>query len=49
MNSEETRNELRNEKIQENSKNYNLRRREPNSYQINDLAAIKRTQFGPSI
>ena len=31
----------------ENSKTYNLRRREPRKYKINDLVAIKRVQFSP--
>lgn len=50
---ENDRAELRNEakkqikKIQEeNKKCYNLRRRTPTRYQINDIVAIKRTQFG---
>uniref|UniRef100_A0A034UZP1 Uncharacterized protein n=1 Tax=Bactrocera dorsalis TaxID=27457 RepID=A0A034UZP1_BACDO len=34
-------------KIQaENKKTYNLRRKEANQYAINDLVAVKRTQFG---
>lgn len=33
----------------ENKRTYNLRRREPNKYHINDLVAIKRTQFGPGL
>ncbi|GBN29382.1 hypothetical protein AVEN_78157-1 [Araneus ventricosus] len=37
-------------KIQEeNRKTYNLRRREPKSYRVGDLVAIKRTQFGPNL
>lgn len=31
----------------ENRKTYNLRRREPKNYKINDLVAIKRVQMGP--
>lgn len=34
---------------QENRKQYNLRRRQPRKYQINDLVAIKRTQLGPGL
>lgn len=38
------------EKVQqENRKQYNLRRRQPKKYQINDLVAIKRTQLGPGL
>lgn len=31
----------------ENRKTYNLRRREPHKYKVNDLVAIKRVQIGP--
>lgn len=35
-------------KIQEENRNqYNLRRRKPCKYKLNDLVAIKRTQIGP--
>lgn len=34
---------------QENQKTYNLRRRRARRYQINDVVAIKRTQFGPGL
>lgn len=34
---------------EENRHQYNLRRRKPRSYQIGDLVAIKRTQFGPGL
>lgn len=38
------------EKVQmENRKQYNLRRRDPNKYHINELVAIKRTQLGPGL
>lgn len=38
------------EKVQqENRKQYNLRRRQPRKYQINDLVAIKRTQLGSGL
>lgn len=53
---EDARNQLRSaakkqiEKIQEeNRKHYNLRRRNPHKYHLNDLVAIKRTQFGPGL
>lgn len=53
---EEQRNELREAakeqiiKVQEeNRRNYNRKRKEGTSYQINDLVAIKRTQFGPGL
>lgn len=37
-------------KIQEeNKRTYNLRRKPSNRYKINDLVAIKRTQFGPGL
>lgn len=29
----------------ENQRSYNLRRRKPNNYKLNDLVAIKRTQM----
>lgn len=32
---------------EENRRTYNLRRREPNKYKLNDIVAIKRTQMGP--
>jgi len=34
---------------QENRKRYNLRRRDPNKYHVNDLVAIRRTQMGPGL
>ncbi|GFU26089.1 hypothetical protein TNCV_5105471 [Trichonephila clavipes] len=33
----------------ENRRTYNLRRREAHKYQLHDLVAIKRTQFGPGL
>ncbi|GBN00585.1 Transposon Ty3-G Gag-Pol polyprotein, partial [Araneus ventricosus] len=37
-------------KVQEsNRKTYNLRRKPPNKYKINDIVAIKRTQHGPGL
>lgn len=33
----------------ENQRQYNLRRRNPNKYHLNDLVAIKRTQLGPGL
>lgn len=33
----------------ENKKYYNLRRKAPAKYQLNDLVAIKRTQYGPGM
>lgn len=51
---EQNRNQLRIQardqilKVQdENRKTYNLRRRKPNNYNVNDLVAIKRVQVGP--
>ena len=53
---QEDRNDIRNKakqqigKIQEeNRKTYNLRRKTPKRYQINDRIAIKRTQYGPGL
>ncbi|GBL80176.1 Pro-Pol polyprotein [Araneus ventricosus] len=38
------------QKAQEsNRKNYNLRRRSPNKYNVNDMVVIKRTQYGPGL
>jgi len=38
------------EKVQfENKTQYNLRRRDPSKYHVNDLVAIKRTQAGPGL
>ncbi|GBO43341.1 hypothetical protein AVEN_232927-1 [Araneus ventricosus] len=37
-------------KVQEsNRKTYNLRRKPPNKYKINDIVAMKRTQHGPDL
>ncbi|GFV01929.1 transposon Ty3-I Gag-Pol polyprotein [Trichonephila clavipes] len=33
----------------ENRRTYNLRRRQAHKYQLHDLVAIKRTQFGPGL
>lgn len=33
----------------ENKKRYDLRRRVPQRYQVGDLVAIKRTQYGPGL
>lgn len=38
------------EKVQhENQRHYNLRRKPPRAYELNDLVAIKRTQMGPGL
>ncbi|KYN50586.1 hypothetical protein ALC57_09709, partial [Trachymyrmex cornetzi] len=53
---QDERNELRNaaknqilEVQKENRRTYNLRRKEPTKYYVNDLVAIKRTQQGPGL
>ena len=33
----------------ENRKTYNLRRKKPTEFQLNDLVAIKRIRFGPGL
>lgn len=33
----------------ENRKNFNLRRKPPTQYKVDDIIAIKRTQFGPGL
>ncbi|GFU92462.1 transposon Ty3-I Gag-Pol polyprotein [Trichonephila clavipes] len=35
--------------LDENRRTYNLRRRQAHKYQLHDLVAIKRTQFGPGL
>jgi len=45
---EDTRKQI--EKVQfENKTQYNLRRRDPSKYHVNDLVTIKRTQAGPGL